>query len=78
MDGMNGGSNGGAMGGFGASGMPLGLGMGMAMNERAMSGYAELTEAEKEQVILRAKDAKSKEEMEKIISSLEPSEDSYS
>lgn len=74
MDGMNGGANGGPMSGYTATELPLGLGMGLAMNERAMNGYANMTEAEKERVIFAAKDARTKEEMERIISSLEPGE----
>lgn len=54
----------------GVDGMPLGFGMALAMNERAMTRYADLTEAEKERIILRCKDAKSKEEMDKIVNSL--------
>ena len=54
------------------SGLPLGFGMGLAMNDRAMSGYADLTESEKEDIIMRCKDAHSKEEMQKIIDSLVP------
>ncbi len=54
----------------GVEGMPLGFGMALAMNERAMKRYSDLTEAEKEKIILRCKDAKSKEEMDKIVNSL--------
>lgn len=64
-----------SMEGFGGVGLPLGFGMTLAMNERAMTGYAGLTEAQKEDIILRAKDAKSKEEMERIVSSLVPSDE---
>lgn len=56
----------------GSAGLPLGFGMGLAMNEGAMTEYSNMTEAEKEKIILRAKDAKSKEEMERIIDSLTP------
>lgn len=55
-------------------GLPLGFGMGLAMNEGAMKGYAELTETEREHIILRCKDARSKDEMQKIIDSLVPDE----
>lgn len=51
-------------------GVPLGFGMALAMNERALSGYAKMTEAEKEELINRSKDAKSKEEMERIVNSI--------
>lgn len=55
--------------------LPLGFGMGLAMNEAAMSGYAGLTEAQKEKVILRCKDAKTKEQMQDIVDSLVPGTD---
>lgn len=50
--------------------LPLGLGMALAMNEPAMSRYAGLTETEKEHLILRCKDARSKAEMQRIVDSL--------
>ncbi len=50
--------------------IPIGFGMGLAMNREALEGYSRLTEAEKEQIIFKCRDAKSKEEMDKIISSL--------
>lgn len=56
-------------------GLPVGFGMSLAMNEAAMEGYAGLTEAEKEKVILRCKDAKTKEQMQKIVDSLVPGGD---
>lgn len=55
--------------------LPLGFGMALAMNESAMQGYAGLTEAEKEQIILRCKDVKTKREMQKIVDSLVPDMD---
>lgn len=50
--------------------IPIGLGMGLTMNGRAMERFSNMTEAEKEQIIFKCKDAKSKAEMDKIISSL--------
>ncbi|MBO5336965.1 MAG: hypothetical protein J6A94_07555 [Lachnospiraceae bacterium] len=50
--------------------LPLGFSMSLAMNENAMQGYAKLTETEKEHLIMRCKDARSKEEMQKIVDSL--------
>ncbi len=50
--------------------VPLGFGMALAMNESALSGYARLTESQKEEVILRCRDAKSKAEMQRIVDSL--------
>ena len=54
--------------------LPLGFGMALAMNEGAMRGYAKLTETEREHLIMRCKDARSKEEMQKIVDSLVPDE----
>lgn len=54
------------------NGLPLGFGMGLAMNEGAMKGYAGLSETEREHIIMRCKDARSKDEMQKIIDSLVP------
>lgn len=59
-------------GGFAFTELPLGFGMALAMNEPAMRGYAAMTESEKESVIMRCRDAKSKEEMQKIVDSLVP------
>ena len=55
--------------------LPVGFGMALAGNEAAMSGYAGLTEAEKEKVILRCKDARTKEQMQEIVDSLAPGTD---
>ncbi len=55
--------------------LPVGFGMALAMNEAAMSGYAGLTEAQKEKVILRCKDARTKEQMQEIVDSLVPGTD---
>jgi len=54
--------------------LPLGFGMALAMNEAAMQGYAKLSETEKEHLIMKCKDARSKEEMQKIVNSLAPQE----
>lgn len=55
--------------------LPLGLGMSLAMNEPAMRGYAGLTEAKKEEIIMRCKDVKTKEQMQRIVDSLVPGMD---
>ena len=55
--------------------LPVGFGMALAMNDAAMSGYAGLTEAQKEEVILRCKDARTKEQMQEIVDSLAPGTD---
>lgn len=61
MDGLTGGSGGTEA--FPLNELPVGFGMALAMNEQAMQGYAALTETEKEHLILRCRDAGSKEEM---------------
>lgn len=64
--------NGMSTGGFPFTGLPVGLGMALAMNEPAMKSYAGLSETEREHLIMRCKDASSKEEMRKIVDSLVP------
>lgn len=59
-----------AEGTMGMTDIPLGFGFALAMNETAMRRYATLTETEKEHLILRCKDAKSKEEMQNIVNAL--------
>ena len=71
---MNG-TNGMAQGSFGLTDIPLGFGFALAMNEPAMGAYAALSEAEKERLIMRCRDAKSKEEMQRIVDSLVPDTD---
>ncbi|KAI4444962.1 hypothetical protein C823_007984 [Eubacterium plexicaudatum ASF492] len=50
--------------------LPIGFAMGMAMRTDAWDAYSKLTEAEKEQIINECRDAKSKAEMDRIISRL--------
>lgn len=52
--------------------LPMGFGMALAMNEPAMRGYAGLTEAQKEEILMRCKDVKTKEQMQKVVDSLAP------
>ena len=47
--------------------LPVGLAFGMAMDEQAINHYGRMTEYEKEQVIPRSKNVKSKEEMQQLI-----------
>lgn len=61
-----------SIGGVPLSGIPMGFGMALAMNEPAMRSYAGLTETEREHIIMKCKDARSKEEMQKIVDSLIP------
>lgn len=58
--------------GFPFTGLPLGFGMALAMNEPAMRSYAGLSETEREHIIMKCRDANSKEEMQKIVDSLVP------
>lgn len=51
-------------------GVPMGFSMALAMNERALNGYAKMSEAEKEELLNRSRDAKSKAEMERIVNSI--------
>ena len=52
------------------SNIPLGLGVPLGMNEGAREGVHNLSETEKEHIILKCKDAKTKGEMDKIMDSL--------
>lgn len=56
--------------------LPLGLGMGLAMNMNALDRFGKMSESEKEKLIFESRDAKSKTEMDRIISSL-ADEDSF-
>jgi hypothetical protein len=64
------GTNGMAEATYGMTDMPMGFGFALAANEPAMAAYAALSEAEKEELILRCRDAGSKEEMQKIVNSI--------
>lgn len=55
---------------FNYMGLPVGFGIALSANEKAMQGYAKLTEAEKEKIILQCKDAKSDKEVDRIIDSI--------
>ena len=57
-----------------AGNIPLGLSMAFAMDEQTKTRFDNLTETEKEHLIFKCKDAKSKEEMDRIIASLDPAE----
>ena len=47
--------------------MPMGLGFRMAMNEKELNTYAEMTLEEKERVIEASRHAQSKEEMQRLV-----------
>lgn len=55
--------------------LPIGLGLALAMNQRAMDRYSNMTEAEKEQAIARSRQVKSKREMDRIVNSLAEDDD---
>ncbi len=59
-----------ASGTLGMTDVPLGFGFALANNEDAMKNYASLSETEREHLILRCKDAGSRQEMQKIVDSL--------
>lgn len=50
--------------------VPMGLAFQMSMNEKAMENFANMTEAEKAQVIEAARSVTSKEQMRSIVSDL--------
>ncbi|MBQ6695168.1 MAG: hypothetical protein IJN16_00515 [Lachnospiraceae bacterium] len=52
--------------------LPMGFAFALARNEAAMQRYTQMTESEKEQIILKCKDARSKAEMQKLVDSLVP------
>lgn len=51
-------------------GLPLGLGFGLAMNEKAMDIFASMNEEEKKQVIEAARGMTSKEEMQNLVNNI--------
>ena len=50
--------------------VPIGFGMALAMDYTAMEAYAALTEEQKQQVLDKARNARSEEEMRQIIASV--------
>ena len=50
--------------------IPIGFGMALAMNEPAMAAYSAMTEIQKKDVLAKAHNARSKQEMERIISAI--------
>lgn len=55
--------------------LPIGLGLSLAMNQKAMDRFAGMTEAEKERAIAKSRGVKSKREMDRIVSSLAEDDD---
>lgn len=60
---------------FNNANLPLGLGIGLAVDDSLRASFDNLSETEKEHIILKCKDAKTREEMDKIIDSVSPGED---
>ena len=52
--------------------IPIGFGLALSANTAAMNRYAQLSESEKEEILMKCKDAKSKKEMQKIVDNLVP------
>lgn len=50
--------------------VPLGFGMALSQNLNAMDKFSHMTESEKEEFLNRARDAKSKKDMNAIVSEL--------
>ena len=50
--------------------VPMGFGMALAMNEPALNAYAAMTEQQKQAVLTKAHNARSREEMQRIVESL--------
>lgn len=50
--------------------IPVGLGLSLAMNQKAMDRFAHMTDMEKESTIEKSRQVKSKREMDRIVSSL--------
>lgn len=53
--------------GEGAKNVPIGFGLSLAMNERAMENYGKMADSEREQWLTRAGSVKSKSEMEQLV-----------
>ncbi len=49
---------------------PFGFSMALAMDLNAMNRFSSMTEAEKEEILNRARDAKSKDDMAHIVSEI--------
>jgi len=50
--------------------VPIGFGMALAMNESAMAAYAAMSEQQKQTVLNQARNARSEQEMHRIVSSI--------
>lgn len=52
--------------------VPIGFGMALAMNPPALNAYSAMTEEQKQQILNRAHNARSEQEMRRIVNSLVP------
>ena len=50
--------------------VPIGFGMALAMNEPAMAAYSTMSEEEKEKILNKAHNARSEEEMHRIVNGI--------
>ena len=50
--------------------VPIGFGMALAMNQPAMDAYAAMTEGQKQDVLDRAHNVRSEQEMQALVASL--------
>lgn len=54
--------------------VPLGFGLALAKNEAAVNAYAMMTREQKKQVLARAKQVQTKEEMQQLMQELAESQ----
>ena len=50
--------------------VPIGFGMALAMNQPAMNAYAAMTDAQKQDILNQARNARSETEMQQIVNSI--------
>ncbi len=50
--------------------VPIGFGMALAMNSAALNAYSAMSEAQKQEVLSKAHNARSEQEMHQIVNSL--------
>ena len=50
--------------------VPIGFGMALAMNQRAMNAYAAMTEDQKQAILNQAHNARSEKEMHTLVANL--------
>lgn len=50
--------------------VPIGFGMALAQNEKAVNAYAMMTKEQKQAILEKARSARSEQEMHQIVSSI--------